>query len=308
MRLAATQIAEPAITMSRTTKIADSAAHMIFFCQAVGYLLMLCQAQVRRTNSTAQSRRVSGVFSFHLECRRAGSTWRSSQRWTTLLRFTFAHHRLRTLDFLDEILVLRIQSERLLPRFQCLRHTLQLQIRVADMLKHDRIIVRHVLGRTLQIGQSLLEFSLAKFEPAETVEERAVVWLSLHGPFDHGFGFIEVLVLLNPHVTKVIAGVGRVRRVHGDGFAKQIGCLFIESGLLGGRAVVEIETGVYNLAVFHFCFMSRFFECCDCLLWMLGFALGEREVVDNLGRVWKAASRLAQNADRAFGIFDRTEK
>src|ERR1043166_1708998 len=175
MRLAATQIAEPAITMSRTTKIADSAAHMIFFCQAVGYLLMLCQAQVPRTNSAAQSRRVSGVFSFHLECRRAGSTWRSLQRWTTLLWLAFAHHRLRTLDFLDETFVLGIQSERLLPCFQCLGHALQLQVRVADMLENYGIVARQFFGRTLKIVEGLLDFPLAKFEPAEAVEKRAIV-------------------------------------------------------------------------------------------------------------------------------------
>src|ERR1043166_3805343 len=167
MRLAATQIAEPAITMSRTTKIADSAAHMIFFCQAVGYLLMLCQAQVRRTNSTAQSSRVSGVFSFHLECRRAGSTWRSLQRWTTLLWLAFAHHRLRTLDFLDETFVLGIQSERPLPCFHVRGHALHFRVRAADMLKTWGVAALHFLARPLKFVGALLNFPRGKLEPAE---------------------------------------------------------------------------------------------------------------------------------------------
>ena len=40
MRFAATQIAEPAITIRRTTNTLESAAHMILRCQGVGYLFI----------------------------------------------------------------------------------------------------------------------------------------------------------------------------------------------------------------------------------------------------------------------------
>ena len=106
MTLAATHITEAAVTTRKTIKSAVSAAHIVCRCQRVGY----------RCVCTLQS-----LICVTVDDR--GDEESLPRIW--IHRLAFTHFRLRIVDLLGELFVLRLKSERLLPRFQGLGYAIQ---------------------------------------------------------------------------------------------------------------------------------------------------------------------------------------
>src|SRR6266403_3375867 len=107
MTLAVTHITDAAVTMRKTIKSAVSAAHIVCRCQRVGY----------RCVCTLQS----------LICVNVGNrVHEESLPRIWIRRLALTHFRLRIIDLLGELFVLRVKCERLLPRFQGLGYAIQL--------------------------------------------------------------------------------------------------------------------------------------------------------------------------------------
>src|SRR5260370_5794444 len=208
---APTQSTGPAMTIKKTTKKTVSAAHIVFCCQGVGYSLMLC-LEDRTSNIEWQASALVRYSLFDLGC----STSSKLLDRICIRRLAFAHPGFRTVDLFGEAFVLRIKRQGLLPGLHRLRDLIQLCISVAKVLENNRVVVLHFLSRANQIIQCGLNLSLTEFQPAERVEVGAVVWVELQSVFDQLLRFIEVQIVIGPHVSEVIGGIGGAGRIERD--------------------------------------------------------------------------------------------
>ena len=78
------------------------------------------------------------------------------------------------------------------------------------MFKYNRIVVLRAFCSAKQIGQCLIKFPFSKFHPTKAVQIRRVVWFALEGAPDHGLSFIEIHIVIRPHVAQVVACLCRI--------------------------------------------------------------------------------------------------
>ena len=84
------------------------------------------------------------------------------------------------------------------------------------MFEDDRVFTVDVFRGAKQIGQGLIKFALPKLNPAKAVQVRAVVGFDLQRAPDRLLGFIQVHVVIGPHVAQVIIGFRRVGGIECD--------------------------------------------------------------------------------------------
>ena len=70
-----------------------------------------------------------------------------------------------------------------------------------------------------QFTQSVIVLALAILQPAKAVEIRTVIRIQLECAADHLFRFIEVKIVLRPHIPDVVIGFGSVGRIEREGGA-----------------------------------------------------------------------------------------
>src|SRR2546421_12409324 len=160
----------------------------------------------------------------------------------------------------------------------------------------------------LQIGQCLIEFSLSEFKPAQGVEICAVIRTCLERELYHLLGFIEVHIVLGPHVGEIIVRIRGIAWIDRDRFSKKVRRLIKKAGLLSRCAIIEIKTRVRYLGALGFSFMQRFFECGDGFLGMFCFTESDRKIVDDFWRLPETLARLRKYLDGAFRLLHRAEK
>ena len=140
------------------------------------------------------------------------------------------------------------------------------------MLEDRRIVGLKLLRGVEQLCQSLFVFTLAVVEPAHAVEKGAVIWVARESAFYVILRFIEVAVLIGPHIAEIVVGLGRALRVSLNRFLEKFRRLVVEAGAFRSRAIFEIETSIGNLLALRFAFMQRFLEGGDRFLGVVCFA------------------------------------
>src|SRR5437879_11860597 len=140
-----------------------------------------------------------------------------------------------------------------------------------------------------EIGQCLVEFTLPELEPSQGVDVCAMVWAGVLSQLYHLLSFIQMPVVVGPHVGQIIVSISGIGRIDRNRFSKEVSCFIVKTGLLRGRAVVEIKSRVCNFGAFGFRLMQSFFECGDRFLKMFCFALsdGERSEERRVGKEWR---------------------
>ena len=79
---------------------------------------------------------------------------------------------------------------------------------VEAFYQHPRIFALYSLRILKQIVQGSIKLTFPKFHPAQTIEVGSVVGFALQRASDHRFSFVQIHVVIRPHVTQVIRGLG----------------------------------------------------------------------------------------------------
>src|SRR6266487_6253406 len=117
------------------------------------------------------------------------------------------------------------------------------------MFKYNRIVALGALCSAKQIGQGLIKFAFSKFHPTKAVQIGGVVWFALEGAPDHGLSFIEIHIVIRPHVAQIVACLCRISWIERNRLAKQISRFFVQTSLLGRRSVIEVKLGIYYIVI-----------------------------------------------------------
>src|SRR5437870_12382883 len=97
-----------------------------------------------------------------------------------------------------------------------------------------------------EIGQCLVEFTLPELEPSQGVDVCAIVWVGLQSQLYHLLSFIQMRVVLGPHVVQIIVSIGGIGRIDRNRFSKEVSCLIVKTGLISSRAIADIKSRVCN--------------------------------------------------------------
>ncbi len=135
-----------------------------------------------------------------------------------------------------------------------------------------------------QVVQRLIEAYLSEILPSRDYRGKGrVVGFALQGASDHQFSFLQVHVVIRPHVPQVIACFRRVLGIERYRFTKQIGRFVVQARLFGSRSIIEVELRVYEIVVLlDLCFVQRLLESGYGLLALFCFALRDPQVIDDL--------------------------
>src|SRR5678815_5875374 len=81
------------------------------------------------------------------------------------------------------------------------------------MFKHDWIFALCSLRSAEQVVQSSIELTFPKFHPAETIKVGSVVGFALQRASDHCFSFVQIHVVIRPHVTLSLIHISEPTRL-----------------------------------------------------------------------------------------------